>query len=221
MRQSLAFSRMSRNAACASATASSSTSPSAVSPGAGFALALTMTSSWRGPAPGGGMPGNGPRGADGSCCSVRYLSTKPAMPRSLSHSATLTPSLSKPSTRSAPPGAITAAAPVATARVRQEHGQRRIADVRDHAIARRRARDRFRNRPMLRARRSVRPETNFRLRAHWRDGGECDAGAENEVAAAHPHCFFSAARAETRSKNSKIAGQTIGTMLPWLPSTSR
>ena len=73
-----------------------------------------MTSSWRGAAPGGGMPGNGPRGADGSCCSVRYLSTKPAMPRSLSHSATLTPSLSKPSTRSAPPGAITAAAPVAT-----------------------------------------------------------------------------------------------------------
>ena len=61
------------------------------------------------------MPGDGPRGADGSCCSVRYLSTKPAMPRSLSHSATLTPSLSNPSTRSAPPGAITAAAPVAIA----------------------------------------------------------------------------------------------------------
>ena len=47
---------------------------------------------------------------------------------------------------------------------------------------------------MLRARRSVRPETNFRLRAHGRDGGECDAGAENEVAAAHSHCFLGGPR---------------------------
>ncbi len=43
----------------------------------------------RGRAPGPEMPGNGPRGAAGSSCSVRYLSTKPAMPRALSHFATV------------------------------------------------------------------------------------------------------------------------------------
>ena len=220
MRQSLAFSRMSRNAACASATASSSTSPSAVSLGAGFALALTMTS------PGAARAG-WRHARQRAARRGRVLLQRAVLEHEAGDAALIEPLgdldafvvETEHAQRAARRNHCGRARRYS--RVRQEHSQRRIADVRDHAIARRRGRDRFWNRPMLRARRSVRPEPNFRLRAHWRDGGECDAGAENEVAAAHPHCFFSAARAETRSKNSKIAGQTIGTMLPWLPSTSR
>src|SRR6185369_10119127 len=45
-------------------------------------------------------------------CRVRYFSTNAAIPLLFSHSATFTPSLSKAKARSAPPGAITSAAPV-------------------------------------------------------------------------------------------------------------
>ena len=103
-------------ACCASAIAIRSTAVSAGLSGSGLALALRISSSWRGepaaPGPTGGTTTPRPE-LPGVTCSVRYLSTSAAIPCSFNHRATFTPSLSQPRTRNAPPGATTIAAPVA------------------------------------------------------------------------------------------------------------
>src|SRR5688572_7136908 len=116
MRQAAAFGRARRSACCASAMPICNTSRSAGSSGSGLALPLRISSSFRGPpsataTPVGGAPR--PRPLAGIVCSVRYFSTSAAMPLLFNHWATLTPSLSQPRSRSAPPGATTTAVPVA------------------------------------------------------------------------------------------------------------
>ena len=117
IRQAAAFRRARRSACCASAIPMCSTSRSAGSSGSGLALPLRISSSFRGPAPAPPTPGGGttPRPLAGIVCSVRYFSTSAAMPLLFNHCATLTPSLSQPRSRSAPPGATTTAVPVALA----------------------------------------------------------------------------------------------------------
>src|SRR5688572_5259574 len=116
MRQAAAFGRARRSACCASAMPICNTSRSAGSSGSGLALPLRISSSFRGAAPAAARPGGGaprPRPLAGIVCSVRYLSTSAATPLLFNHCATMPPTLSQPSSRSAPPGATTTAFPVA------------------------------------------------------------------------------------------------------------
>ena len=179
--QRVALRRTRRSAACASATASCEHLGERRVVRRGVRVGVRDDKLLRArPAPGPGRPGNGPRGAAGSCCSVRYLSTKPAMPRSLSHSAAFTPSLSNASTRSAPPGAITTAAPVAMAGSGKNTDSVGSLTFAKHAVAGRRARDGLRQRPAFRAGRPVGPQPNFRLRAQ-RERSDAERGAEPDV----------------------------------------